>query len=91
MKNKRFLSSLATVLCSLFLLSSCSGTGSGSQTGSSNSSSSGQQEAPAELTIGFYINSSMPTDMDLVIEEINKILLEKASGRAAGTSPARPI
>lgn len=81
MKNKRFLSSLATVLCSLFLLSSCSGTGSGSQTGSSNSSSSGQQEAPAELTIGFYINSSMPTDMDLVIEEINKLLLEKINAK----------
>lgn len=81
MKNKRFLSSLATVLCSLFLLSSCSGTGSGSQTGSSNSSSSGQQEAPAELTIGFYINSSMPTDMDSVIEEINKLLLEKINAK----------
>ena len=81
MKNKRFLSSLATVLCSLFLLSSCSGTGSGSQTGSSNSSSSGQQKAPAELTIGFYINSSMPTDMDLVIEEINKLLLEKINAK----------
>lgn len=81
MKNKRFLSSLATVLCSLFLLSSCSGIGSGSQTGSSNSSSSGQQEAPAELTIGFYINSSMPTDMDSVIEEINKLLLEKINAK----------
>ena len=81
MKNKRFLSSLTTVLCSLFLLSSCSGIGSGSQTGSSNSSSSGQQEAPAELTIGFYINSSMPTDMDAVLDEINKILLEKANAK----------
>ena len=83
MKKMRFVSILASVLCALFLLNACSGGGTASQSGTESKSSSAASQTgdPAELTIGFYINSSMPTDMDAVLDEINKILLEKANAK----------
>lgn len=82
MKKMRFVSILASVLCALFLLNACSGGPSGQSGTSGSGSSAGTKTGdPAELTIGFYINSSMPTDMDAVLDEINKILLEKANAK----------
>ncbi len=82
MKKMRFVSILASVFCALFLLNACSGGPSGQSGTSGSGSSAGTKTGdPAELTIGFYINSSMPTDMDAVLDEINKILLEKANAK----------
>lgn len=82
MKKMRFVSILASVFCALFLLNACSGGPSGQSGTSGSGSSAGTKTGdPAELTIGFYINSSMPTDMDAVLDEINKLLLEKANAK----------
>lgn len=98
MKKVRSFLSLALVLCMVLSLTACSG-GSGDSSSSSRSSDGGtdssaasdsqvsteEQGDPAELTIGFYINSTMPTDMDMVVDAINEILLEKANAQITDT------
>lgn len=38
-------------------------------------------EEPRELTIGFYVNAEMPTDLDAVIDKLNEYLLEKCNAK----------
>lgn len=38
-------------------------------------------DEPRELTIGFYINAEMPTDLDKVIDRMNEYLLEKCNAK----------
>ena len=98
MKKVRAFLSLVLVLCMVLSLTACGG-GSGGSSSSGDSSDGGTdsvgasdsqastevQEDPAELTIGFYINSTMPTDMDMVVDAINEILLEKANAQITDT------
>lgn len=98
MKKVRAFLSLVLVLCMVLSLTACGG-GSGGSSSSGDSSDGGtdsvsasdgqasteEQEDPAELTIGFYINSTMPTDMDMVVGTINEILLEKANAQITDT------
>lgn len=85
MKKKRCLSILTIALCFLLMLSACSGSGTSEQSKLDSTvstvNSTETQTEPDELTIGFYINSSMPTDMDAVIDAVNEILLEKENAK----------
>lgn len=59
--------------------------GSGNNSASDEASPEDPQAEPAELTIGFYTNSTMPADINMVIDAINDILIEKADAKITDT------
>lgn len=64
MKNKIFKASLAALLGAVCILSA---------------PVAAKADEPRELTIGFYVNAEMPTDLDKVIDKLNEYLLEKCN------------
>lgn len=84
----------------VFLISACGQAASTAATGttaaaapqssSAKTSESAQttaeaKPAPSEIVLGWWIQTDKPADFDLVIDEVNKILLEKANAKIVDT------
>lgn len=80
---KRRILSLALVISMIFALSACGGSGStASQTTGAQSSTADSSNEPAtELSMVALIFANPPKDMQLVVDEINKISLKKINAK----------
>lgn len=58
-----------------------SNTTSSTASGTTAQPATAPAEPPAELTIGFYMNVNTPKDMQLVIDEVNKILIKDINAK----------
>ncbi|GIP17623.1 ABC transporter substrate-binding protein [Paenibacillus montaniterrae] len=76
---KKKASWLTMLLATMLVLAACSGNGANgnNQTQETNTGGAGEGEKPYEIVYAYPTFESVPTDLQLVQDEINKITLEK--------------